>query len=235
MPQKRSFLDFFSDPSPALNVTFSFSEEEKPTIVRVRNKIGQKTDKKGIKQLEVFCTNEKLRDFFEFYSMHDGLELFTPISPENCQKNTLIKFIPAKDLKSFTDNFLKAGIIDHNKSKQIYRGGDPWLAFANVGIGVLTVFLEGENAGCVYFVTVEPHFNILKPIAKSFTLLLERIAKDPAAFTKLIKAYITIRKSDNQNYGYLPVEYIENSGIEVVVDENHMRSPFRFIKDIFKI
>jgi hypothetical protein len=234
MAQKRIFLDFFDYPSPALDCKFSFSEEEKPTTVLIKNKIGQKADKKGIKQLEIFCKNEKLKDFLEFYSNHDGLELFTPASPENCQKETLIKFIPSKELQLFTDNFLKSGIIDYNKSKQIYCGGDPWLAFANAGIGVLTIFLDGENAGCVYFVTIEPHFNILKPIAKSFTLLLERIAKDPVAFTKLIRAYITIRKSDNQNYGYLPIEYIENSGIEVVVDENHMRSPFRFIKDIFK-
>jgi hypothetical protein len=238
MPQKRFFLDFFSDPSPALNVKFSFSEEEKPTTVRLKNKIGQKADKHGIRQLEIFCKNEKLQDFFEFYSTHDGLELFTPISPENCQKETMIKFIKSKYLQSFTNEYVEGGkhawTINYNKSKQIYRGGDPWLAFAELGTGILTIFLEGENAGCVFFVTVEPHFNILKPIAKSFTLLLERIAKDPTAFTKLIKGYITIRKSDNQNYGYSPVEYIENCGGEVILDEDHKRSPFRFIKDIFK-
>jgi hypothetical protein len=74
------------------------------------------------------------------------------------------------------------------------------------------LFLEGENAGCVYFLTIEPPFNILKPIAKSFTLLLERIAKDPAAFLRLVRYYVSLRKTDGNNYGHIPMEYLSDSG-----------------------
>jgi hypothetical protein len=86
------------------------------------------------------------------------------------------------------------------------------LAFAEVdgGPSCLTIFLDGENAGNVFLLNPEPKFNTLKPIAKTFNALLDRIAKDPAAFFKLTRAYVTLIGKDKQNYGHIPIEYIDN-------------------------
>jgi len=70
--------------------------------------------------------------------------------------------------------------------------------------------LDGESAGNVFLLNPEPRFNTLKPIAKSFTSFLDRVAKDPAAFFKLIRAYVTLVGSDKQNYGFVPIDYIDN-------------------------
>jgi hypothetical protein len=216
--KEKSFLDLFTDPSPALMVNFSRSAEERSRKILVRNKLGDVCDKKGRQYLESICKDSRLSDFLEFYLVHDGFEFCTPILATISSVVPLLKVIPSKDLSKFTDQYLNKGrwawTIDLNKSKGLYRGNNKWISFAQIGNGpsCLATFLDGENAGCVYLVAPQPHFNILKPIAKSFNHFLERIAKDPAAFLRLTRSYISIRKTDGNNYGHVPMEYLSDSG-----------------------
>ena len=90
----------------------------------------------------------------------------------------------------------------------------------------LTTFLDGENAGNVYCLCPQPQFNILRPIARGFYLLLERIAKDPAAFLRLIRATVSFPGDDGYNYGYVPVEYLpdyECEECDLLHLERHLR------------
>ncbi len=83
MSEKRYFLDLFKDSSPALNVKFSNTQEEKAKTVLVRNKLGGLIDKKGKKYIESICSDIRLKDFAEFYTNNDGCELCIPTFPDN--------------------------------------------------------------------------------------------------------------------------------------------------------
>jgi len=104
--------------------------------------------------------------------------------------------------------------IDLNKSKSLYRGSASWLAFAEIDSGpaCLTIFLDGDHAGSVFYVTPQPEFNILRPIAKGFHALLIRIADDVAAFLRLVRATVSLRGTDGASYGFVPVEYLPTTG-----------------------
>lgn len=213
---KRNFLDLFNTDNSILKVKFNVHSDEEPTEVHIENTLGKKTDTDDLIELASICTDQKLKDFVEFYSKHDGFNLATPTSPKNSLKKTLLRQLSVSDLMKFTNQYLPNGewawTIDLNKTKALYRGEHKWLAFAEVdgGPACLTIFLDGENAGSVFLLNPQPHFNILKPIAKTYTDLLNRIAKDPAAFFKLTRAYVTLIGKDKQNYGHVPLEYVDN-------------------------
>ena len=184
------------------------------TEVHIENILGKKTNTSDLIELASICSNPKLKDFVDFYSNHDGFNLATPTHPKNVVNKTLLTQLPASEIVKITDQYLPGGqwawTIDLNKTKPMYRGETKWLVFAIIdgGPGCLTIFLEGENAGNVFLLNPQPHFNILKPIAKTYADFLNRIAKDPAAFFKLIRAYVTLIGKDKQNYGHVPLEYI---------------------------
>lgn len=87
---------------------------------------------------------------------------------------------------------------------------DPWITFAEIDSApaCLTLFLDGDRAGNVFYLTPQPPFNILRPVAVSFNALIDRIAKDLPAFLRLVRATVTIRGADGENYGFRPVEYV---------------------------
>ena len=126
----------------------------------------------------------------------------------------LLELKPAESIADFTDRYRPGGdlawTIDFNKSKNLYRGSAGWLAFAEIesGPACLTIFLDGEHAGQVFYVTPQPPFNILRPIARGFHALLGRIADDVAAFLRLVRATVNLRGPDGANYGFVPVEYL---------------------------
>jgi hypothetical protein len=218
--KKRNFLDLFNDPSPALDVKFSNTAEEKARRVLIKHKLGAPIDKKGKKFIESICKDTRLNDFVEFYNVNDGCELCTPVYPDNYIKTPLLKLIPSSNIANFNKQYIKGGkwawTIDLNKSKTLYRGNDSWVAFAEIdrGPSCLSIFLTGENTGCIYLITPQPSFNILKPIAKTFNLFLDRIVKDPAAFLRLVRSYAVMQGADSQNYGLIPVEYLKNSNTQ---------------------
>jgi hypothetical protein len=208
------FFDLFENQRPALAVKFSNESDEQPLIVNVKSSLGPPANKGDLKYINSICQSEQLSEFATFYARHCGLTLFSPYHPFNVSQTPLLTFLEAREIPEFTERYLPGGdngwVIDYNKSKAIYRGNDRWIAFAEIddGPAFLAIFLEGENAGCIFYVTPQPHFNILKPIAKSFELLLERIGKDPAAFLRLVRAYTTVKRDDGQNYGFNAVAYI---------------------------
>jgi hypothetical protein len=214
---KRTFREFLADPSPALQVKFSPKSEEEPIMIHVKNKVGVALEGKGKEYLRKLCQDSRLHSFFAFYSVCDGLDLCAPYSPSNCEPTPLLRLIPSSKVEQFNRQYIGKGqwawTIDLNKSKALYRGESSWIAFAGIGSGpsCLTIFLDGEHAGCVYLVAPQPSFNILKPIAKSFDLLLDKIVKDPAAFFRLAGSFVTMKKSDGQNYGFKTVGYIPDA------------------------
>ncbi|HPS63082.1 MAG TPA: hypothetical protein PLK82_08470 [Bacteroidales bacterium] len=213
---KRNFFDLFNTDYSILKVKFNVNSDETPTEVHIENSLGKKTDTNDLIELARICADERLKDFVGFYSDYDGFNLATPKAPQNAVNKTLLRQLPASDIVKFTNQYVSGGqwawTIDLNKTKAIYRRESKWLAFAEVdgGPACLTIFLDGENAGNVFLLCPQPHFNTLKPIAKTYTDLLKRIAKDPAAFFKLTRAFVTLYGKDNQNYGYVPIEYIDN-------------------------
>ena len=216
MPIKRTFLDLFVPARPLLKVKFNINSDEEATDVRIENKLENTVDKKGLTKLLEICTDSRLNDFVDFYSNYNGYILGKAITPTNALQKPLLRQLSVSELTNFTKQYLPNGklawTIDYNKTKELYRDKHKWLAFAEVdgGPACLTIFLEGENTGNVFLANPEPRFNTLKPIAKTFNALLDRIAKDPAAFFKLTRAYVTLIGKDNQNYGHLPVEYFDN-------------------------
>jgi hypothetical protein len=213
---KRTFFDLFETDRPVLRVKFDVDSGKEATEVEIENKLGRRIDTKGLENFKKICTNIELVDF---YTKCNGFSLATAILPGNAIKKPLLRQLPIADLTKFTGQYLEKGrlawTIDLNKTKTLYRGEHKWLAFAEVGEGpaCLTIFLEGENAGSVFLLNPQPHFNILKPIAKTFNSFLDRVAKDPAAFFKLTRAYVTIIGQDGQRFGYVPLQYVDSGGI----------------------
>jgi hypothetical protein len=212
------FLQLFSDPAPALRVKFDTSdEEEKAKLIHVQHRLGSIATPAGQQYLEPLGALLNMGEFREFYLKHDGAELCRVFPPLSRQEKPLLEFKPAGSIAEFSGRYMPGGdrawTMDLNKSKTLYRSSVAWIAFAEIdnGPACLTIFLDGENAGYIYFVTPQPQFNILRPIAKGFQPLLDRIAKDLAAFLRLVRATVTLRGTDGDNYGFAPIEYLANA------------------------
>jgi hypothetical protein len=207
------FLDRFADPSPSLRVQLDPSTDEKPQTIKVKHSLGERPSSDGRAFLKTLGKSSELKEFLEFYTKYDGFQFCWTLDSKSGKICPLIEFVPTENLASFTSRYLPGGdlawIIDLNKSREMYRGSDRWLAFAEVNSGpaCLTIFLEGDQAGCVFFATPQPWFNILRPIAKGFHLLLRRFVDDVPAFMRLVRAYVSRRGADGRNYGLQPVEY----------------------------
>lgn len=225
---KRTFFDLFDSRQPSLQVKFNINSDEKPTTIKIENKLQPQSGSKAKEFLNTISNDANVKELLDFYELYDGFELGTPIAPKNCIKKASLRQLSAASINEFTKQYLPGGkwawTIDFNKSKAIYRGDDSWIAFAEIGEGpaCLTMFLEGDNAGQVFLLMPQPHFNILKPVAKSYNLLLERIAKDPAAFFRIVRAYVTMEGSDGLNYGHLPISYIDDVGS---LEQEEIRTP----------
>lgn len=225
IPEK--FLALLSHPNPALAIKFSHDADEEPIVVGIRNILGAKQEKAGYRYLESINKDGIIDSFSDFYDRYDGGGLFIPYGNPNIRQKPLIQFVPAIHIREFTSQYEPGGdkewIMDYNKTKTIYREGHKWIAFAKVNEGpsCLCVFLTGENAGGVFFAEPEPHFNTLKPIAKNFNAFLERIAKDPAALLRIIRAYISVKQRNDYDFGYLAASYFPNAtDILSVIPEN---------------
>lgn len=161
-----------------------------------------------------FAKKKSMTDLVEFYEKHDGAQLCKTFDARCEEVRPLIEFKRAGSIQAFTELYQPGGdrgwIIDHNKSKTIYRTSDSWIAFAEIhsGPSCLTIFQDGERAGKVFYVCPQPEFNILRPIANSFSALLDRMAQDIPAFLRLVRARVSLRGLDGWNYGLAPVEYL---------------------------
>lgn len=211
-------LDRILDPAPALLVKFRPESNETPRTIAVEHVPGPKPTEKCRAYLDFLQNHSALHGFLEFFQKHNGLQLCRTLDSKYGEVRPLLELMPLERIQGFTDRYKSGGdrawTIDLNKSKGLYRSSAPWLAFAEVDSGpmCLTILLEGHHAGSIFFLAPQPQFNILRPIAKDFNALLERIAKDMAAFLRLVRARVTLRGPDGHNYGFAPVAYLRERG-----------------------
>jgi hypothetical protein len=208
-----AFLDRASDPSPSLRVKFWPESDEKPQTIKVEHVLGARPTGGSREYLNSLAEYPALRELLGFYKKSDGLQFCRTFDSRHGEVRPLLELKPAESLASFTGRYAPGGdlawTMDLNKSKSLYRASAAWLAFAEIDSGpaCLTIFLDGEQAGSVFFATPQPWFNILRPMAKGFNALLDRIAEDPAAFLRFVRATVTLRGADGDNYGLVPIEY----------------------------
>ncbi len=210
------FERFFTQSKPILKVQFNQREEpEEPIEVLVRNRI--RTHRKprksfGIPWLDQLDDSNELKSF---YSEVAEAKLFIPTRPWSCETVPLINFLSPEKIEKFTKLYEPGGklayTIDLHKVKKIYRTEDQWVAFAIIcseNPTCLTTFLDGEHAGSIFCLTMEPEFKILKPIAKSIYSLLGKIRKDPIKFLHLVNAQVPISRNDGYSYAHYPIDYL---------------------------
>ena len=209
----QAFTQLLQHRSPKIAAQFCKDSDETPTVVDVKHTLGSAPSSAGRKFLTSLGRSKALSSFVAFYRQHDGVALCGTYDSRYDDIKPLLDFKHAEDIREFTGQYEPDGelawTIDLNKSKNLYRGSAPWIAFAEIDSGpaCLTMFLKGENAGQIFFATPEPPFNILRPIAKSFDGLLDRIVDDVAAFLRLIRVSVTLQGADGDNYGLVPIEY----------------------------
>ncbi len=214
MPVPKVFLDRALDASPALRIKFDPESDEKPQTVKVAHCLGSRPAREGREYLNSLRGHAALAELVAFYEEHDGLQFCNTFDSRHDEVRPILELKPAESLAGFTNRYRAGGdlawTIDHNKSQSLYRGPASWLAFAEIESGplCLTIFLDGDHAGKVFYVAPQPPFNILRPIAKGFDALLFRIADDVAAFLRLVRATVNLRGPDGFNYGLVPVEYL---------------------------
>lgn len=212
MSASAEFVRLFSDRSPFLRAQLSLSSDAVSTKVKVCHRLGAAPSRASLAVLKsIRC--DALKELCDFYLEHDGLDFCRTYDARYREQRPLLKFVPASQFETFTNRYKgngdRAWTMDLNKSNSIYRGSSRWIAFVEVDSGpaCLTIFTDGENAGRIFFATPQPWFNILRPIAKDFEALLDRIARDPIAFFRLVGAMVSVLGADGQNYGFKPVEY----------------------------
>ena len=212
----QQFLRLFADPTPALQLKFRKSDNE-VTVMRVQHRLRPHSDGTSLLALDFLLGDPRLAAFLQFYREHDGLELCRIYDARCRGERPLIDMKPGDSIAALTKRYQPGGdlawTIDLNKSKALYRGTNSWIAFAQVegGPACLTMFVNGEMAGCIFYLAPQPAFNILKPIAPSFAKLLDRIVKDLPKFLQLVRATVAVRKVDGENYGLVPVGYLPDS------------------------
>lgn len=220
MPSSRSVLpkglvDFFEDPSPTLLCQICPGTRERPRRMRVEHRRASSPDARSIAVLKGLRRFKALGLLCAFHEAMDGFALCGFRPPGEKALAPMLEIYPASDFEARTALFLPGGdeawIIDGQKSERLYRSKDRWLVIGSAGFGALTTFLEGEHAGCVFLLVVQPWFNTLRPIARGFDHLIERITTDITGFLRLVRGYAVIRATDGDNYFFSSVEYLRDA------------------------
>jgi hypothetical protein len=209
-------LSFFADPAPALEVQFR-PPNDATRRIRVSHRLAGPADSRGLAYLDSLGQDPSKAALRSFYAQHDGAQLCVAPDARTGQATALLELKPALELQSFTRRYLPGGdlawAIDRNKSAALYRSAAAWIALASIAGGpdCLTFFTSGALAGSVCYVTPQSAFNLLKPVARGFEELLERIARDLPAFLRLVRARVKIRGEDGAVYGFVPVGYLKDA------------------------
>jgi hypothetical protein len=213
MAGPNALLDRAADPSPSLLVKYDPESNEKPRTIEVEHSLGACPTDAGRGYLNSLADCSALDELLDFYEKYNGIQFCRTFDARYGEVRPLLELKAAESIAGFTGQYSPGGdrawIMDHNKSQSLYRGSARWLAFAEIGSGpmCLTIFLDGDQAGSVFFATPQPWFNILRPVAKGFNALLVRIAGDPAAFLRLVRATVNLRGDDGFAYGFVPIVY----------------------------
>jgi hypothetical protein len=208
-------MKLFHDKAPTLRVSVELMPDNDDLMtVSVESILREAPPADGQKALRTLGRRAAVREFRDFYAKHDGFELFRTFHAGHGEVRPIIDFKPAAGIESFTNRHKPGGdrawTMDLNKSRELYRGSDSWIAFAEIDSGpcCLTMFVSGEHAGKVFYSAPQPEFNILRPISPGFTALLEQIAQDPAGFLRLIRGWVVLRGRDRANYALRAFEYV---------------------------
>jgi hypothetical protein len=219
---KDAFWQRMADESPCLRVQFG---DEVPRIVDVWHTLYSQPGAMNEAAPGGWRAQAAGTEIEAFYSRHDGLDFCSTFDVRYDQVLPLVAFVPAARIAELTARYQPGGdrawAIDFNKSRTLYRGdySHSWIVFAEVGDGpaALVLLLDGEHAGHVFFVTPQPRFNILRPVARGFDALLQRMGKDPAAFLRLVGAHVCLPGDEKMrqdfppdlpnHFGFKPLEY----------------------------
>ena len=191
----RTIIELFNSKTKELEVKCRW---ESPKTVVISASIFNQTKTNPFNELINIENQATLHDFFQFYNEYNGFN-FEVKTKKGQLENPIFNLLSEEEIPEWTNYFQPGGkyayAIDFNKSKELYRSKDKWIVIATIykGYSALAMFLEGENCGKIFLIDPEPKFNIIKPIARNFTYLLELITNDPAAFFKLVRAPIVIR------------------------------------------
>jgi hypothetical protein len=191
----RTIIELFNSKTKELEVKCRW---ESPKTVIILASINDQNNTYPFNELSNIKDQSTLLNFFQFYQQYNGFN-FEVKTKKGQFENPIFKLLSEEEIPAWTAHFQPGGkfayAIDFNKSKSLYRSNHKWIIIATIftGYSALAMFLEGENCGKIFLIVPEPEFNILKPIARNFTHLLERISNDPAAFFKLVRAPIVIR------------------------------------------
>ncbi|WP_423378765.1 SMI1/KNR4 family protein [Burkholderia sp. LMG 32019] len=222
------FAERMNDREPALIVKFHIhgNIEEQPRVVAVNHRL---YPAEGVAREAALQALEKwpgAKELVAFYSQYDGFDFCRAYDVRYDKDFPLIEMFAVHELLDLTERYGvdgdRAYAVDFNKSRNLYRGNhSSWIVFGEVngGANALATFLDGEHAGQIFFIETQPHFNTLRPIAKSFDALLRRMGTDPAAFLRLVRATVCLRGEDHwhgsadipNQYGFTPVGYLESS------------------------
>jgi hypothetical protein len=222
---KNIFWDRMRDEAPALRVEFGVRDaKETPRTVAVEHRLYPAADASRESWLGSQAEWPGARELAAFYTSYDGLGFCCTLDVRYDAVLPLIEFVPSAELTGLTARYQPGGdrewAIDGNKSRSLYRHADhgSWIIFAEVqgGPASLALFLDGEHAGHVFLVAPQPRFNILRPIAKGFDALLQRMGKDPAAFLRLVGALVCLRGEERwmgpeglpNQFGFVPLDYL---------------------------
>ncbi|RQH04358.1 hypothetical protein D1Y85_18000 [Paraburkholderia dinghuensis] len=219
------------DPDPALRVKFHIlgGIVEPPRLTPVQHvlwPIANERDKQAREaSIEDLSNWPGATELVKFYSQYDGFFFCRAYDVRYDKALPLVDIFGATEIRELTRRYEPGGdraySIEHNKSNKIYRGGSgSWIVFGEIdgGPNALSLFLDGEFAGNVFLIQCQPRFNILKPIAKGFEALLQRMGKDPAAFLRLVGATVTLSGEEHwpgfdpglPQYGFTPLDYLKS-------------------------
>lgn len=208
------FEKILNDPHPTFNAKFSKNDKnEVPIKITTKNKFKKSNPKIAGLFFDEHFQQHSVNEIKSFYAIVNGLQLFIPHKTKSCKSIPMITFHDIKTIKQITRQYQEGGerawTINHNKSKNIYRTNDQWIVFGtiNEGPACLTIFFSGKNSGAVFYLTPQPRFNILRPIAKSFNQFITRLTDNPIRLLQLVRSDFSIRKEDGFNYAYEPIEY----------------------------
>jgi hypothetical protein len=214
-----AFLALMADRTPALVVEteWNVSSRRKKMLAPVQHRLGGAASPAARKEIQRLLRHRMLAGMKAFYTKHDGAEIC--IDREYEDEPALLTLEPALRWAKLTARYTGKGewawTIDYcsrTKARSFYRGKHRWIVIATLekGPACLTTFLDGPDAGKVFYLTPEPAWDILVPVAPSFSDLLDRMAQDLSLFFRRISVTVSRTSPRGEPWGLRPLAYLKN-------------------------
>lgn len=206
IPGIQEFLVTYQSSSHMLGISYRIDSKTAERHVESQSGLIELTESRRSGPVELWKSVDAMQEFVSFYEHCDGAELFK-ISASS-SRHPLIRIASAGELDAMTRKYREGGrwfgFTRIGKAKEFFSQSDSWFVFGEVcgGPACLLSFVEGENAGKIFYFEPQPRFNIYKPIAPSLGEFLHRLCVDPAGRLRTYGAHVSLRKEDGQQYGY---------------------------------